>query len=96
MNTWGIVKTVPVFEKIVRSLCRWEYPGHKNGCPPQAHMFYDFIDKSKDIFVIYNRFEFGNHVKRMGDKHPEWSERHLSRGKWDQCHENNGSDRGSP
>lgn len=69
-----------------RSMCVREYPNHKKGCPnygkkegcpPSAPMFDSVYDLSKPIFAIYNVFNFKRHVKRMRDKHPDWSKRQL-------------------
>lgn len=80
-------RVIPVIDNTVRGLCTAPYTNHKkgcpnynkkDGCPPAAPKLYTFIDKDQPIYVVYNIYDFGAHVKRMKDKHPEWSERQLA------------------
>jgi hypothetical protein len=68
------------------SLCRRSYPGHRNGCPnygkkkgcpPGALPFGQVYDLTKPVYAIYNAFPIGEHVARMRELHPEWSDRQL-------------------
>lgn len=81
---WDFVALV--HDPEVRKLCPRRYPGHpkgcpnygkKAGCPPQAPLLLDINEPSWRTAVIWNRFEFGEHVERMRSKHPDWSERQL-------------------
>jgi predicted metal-binding protein len=76
----------PVIDYSVRGLCVREYPGHKHGCPnfnkkagcpPQAALFDDVYDLTKPVYVIWNQFDIVEHMKRMRDLHPGWSERQV-------------------
>ena len=69
-----------------RSLCARAYPGHKKGCPnygkydlcpPNAPMFDEIFDMSKDIYLIYYVFDFKTHLEKMRRKHPSWTDRQL-------------------
>lgn len=71
----------------VRDLCQAPYPNHWKGCPnygkrmscpPKAPLIENFINLDNDIYLIFNIFPFGEHVERMREKHPEWSERQLA------------------
>ncbi len=77
---------IPVVDYSVRGLCAREYYGHKKGCPnffnpkkkqcpPHGPKIEDLIDLDKNVYCIYNRFNFGEHVKRMYQEHPNWSQR---------------------
>jgi predicted metal-binding protein len=81
---WQLV--IPVLDKSVRSLCVKPYPNHpkgcpnwnkKEGCPPKAKLLGDIFDLAKSVYLVYNRFDFGSHVERMRERHPEWSQRQV-------------------
>lgn len=74
----------PVVDSTVRDLCVRRYPGHPRGCPnfgkkptcpPQAPMIADVIDLERPVFAIWNRFDLAGHVRRMKERHPDWSKR---------------------
>ncbi len=76
----------PVIDRNMRKLCVKPYPNHSRGCPnynkkkdcpPKCKDIDEILDFNKDIYIIYNKYEFGKHVDRMRDKHPEWSKRQL-------------------
>lgn len=78
---------VPVIDVNVRQLCRFPYPGHPKGCPnfgksstcpPRAALIHELLDLNADVFVVWNRFDFGAHVERMKKRHPEWSDRQAA------------------
>lgn len=80
------IEVTPVVDYGVRKLCMLSYPGHKNGCPnykkadrcpPSAPLIRDVIDLAKPVFAIYNVFQLHEHVARMKEKHPTWSDRQL-------------------
>ncbi len=82
--SWKYV--VPVIDPAVRNLCFKPYPNHnkgcpnygkKIGCPPQAPLVGDIINLSKQVWVIWNEFDFGGHCARMKEKHPMWSQRQI-------------------
>lgn len=65
-------------------LCSTPYPGHrrgcpnlgeKYGCPPSAKRFDVWADAP--YFAIVNEFSLQDHVNRMADLHPTWSNRQL-------------------
>ncbi len=67
-------QVIPVIDSSVRGLCRRPYPNHPSGCPnwnkkercpPKALALGDIIDLRNTVFVIYNKFDFGEHVRRM-------------------------------
>ena len=80
------IKVKPIINKAVRGLCQKEYPNHKKGCPnwnkkegfpPQALMIYEILDFNEPVFAIFNKYPFGKHVKKMRDKHPDWTQRQV-------------------
>ncbi len=82
----GWVQVVPVVDASVRGLCCRFYPLHPKGCPnfgkrdtcpPKAPMIGELLDLSQPVFAVYNIFDFGGHVARMRDRHPDWSERQV-------------------
>jgi predicted metal-binding protein len=84
---WAKVK--PVVDLKVRALCAHKYPNHPHGCPnfnkakrpdcpPQCPTITDTININKTVYVIYNKFPFGNHVVKMKAKHPNWTDRQLA------------------
>ena len=65
-------------------LCRKPYPLHPRGCPnygkkascpPRRPMLEDILDMTKPVWAIWGTFDFGGHVARMTEAHPEWSQR---------------------
>jgi len=76
----------PVIKSSVRKLCLTPYHNHpkgcpnygkKEGCPPAAKMIGDVLDLGRSIYVIYNIFPFGRHVRFMRKRHPEWTKYQL-------------------
>lgn len=85
---WDKFATVvePVIDNSVRRLCVKEYRGHPKGCPnfgkrptcpPQAPLLWKVLDLDKPVFCIWNRFDFGTHVDKMREMHPDWSQHQL-------------------
>ena len=81
---WDIVK--PVVDESVRKLCVRPYPGHprgcpnffsKPGCPPDCQLITNVLDFSSAIWVVWNRYDFGEHVERMRKLHSHWSDAQL-------------------
>lgn len=81
---YGWIEVNPVFDNKVIALCLRSYPRHKNGCPnygnkdicpPNAPILKRYIDPDQEVYAIFNRFEFGEHVDRMYKLHPTWSKR---------------------
>lgn len=75
-----------VVDYAVRKLCAAPYTNHRKGCPnfgkrldcpPHAKRIEHVIDLTRDVFVIWNKFNFGKHCQRMRSKHPEWSQRQV-------------------
>ena len=86
MKIEGIIEVNPVIIRPVHGLCLRPYPNHKKGCPnygkkkdcpPGIPVFDSFYDLSKLIYAIYNKFDFKEHIDRMREKHPDWSQRQL-------------------
>jgi len=84
MKNW--VQVNPVINYSVRNLCLQSYYNHPKGCPnygkkitcPPIIKYFDMIfDLTKPVFVIYNKFDLGTHIKNMALKHPQWSEYQL-------------------
>ena len=79
------IKVDPVIDMRVIALCRRPYPNHpkgcpnwekKKGCPPDTKSLHRQLH-GKDVYAIYNKFDFAAHVERMRKKHPDWSKRQL-------------------
>ena len=77
---WLELPKVIMLERDRSELCVRPYPNHpkgcpnfkkKLGCPPNIGLFRE----TYKTYTIYNIFPFGEHVRRMETKHPEWSER---------------------
>jgi predicted metal-binding protein len=82
----GWIKVTPIIDKSVIALCTKPYPNHKKGCPnfgkkkdcpPTCGKIEDTIDLSKDVYAIYNVFPFKEHVDKLREKHPKWTQRQL-------------------
>jgi predicted metal-binding protein len=72
--------------KSPKSLCVKPYHGHKKGCPnygkytlcpPDAPMFDEIFDMTKDIYCVYYAYDIKSHMEKMKKKHPDWSDRQL-------------------
>lgn len=79
-----IVKVKPIIDESVRSLCTRPYPNHpkgcpnygkKAGCPPSILLLDKIFALNEPVFAIYNIFDFGGHVQKMGERHPGWTQR---------------------
>jgi len=57
--------------------CLWDYYWHKNGCPPNVKYITEILDFNKPFWIVYSEFDLDNHVHRMKQKHPKWSDRQL-------------------
>lgn len=82
----SVIEVGPIGNPSVQDLCRRPYPNHrhgcpnygkKEGCPPAAPLITETLDFTEPIYAIYNVFNFGNHVKKMRSKHPDWSQRQV-------------------
>lgn len=82
----SFARVEPILCDEVRGLCRRPYPNHPRGCPnwgkrgscpPKAKRFKDVFELG-EVFAIWTTFPFGEHVERMRQKHPDWSERQLA------------------
>lgn len=81
-----LIEVVPVIDYSVRGLCQQPYPNHPKGCPnydkratcpPQAPLLGQVLDLQHPIYLVYNRFDLASHVRRMFEKHENWSQRQL-------------------
>ena len=69
-----------------RSMCVKCYKGHPKGCPnynmrkdcpPNELMLDQVFDMDKDFYVIITTFVLKDHINKMKEKHPGWSESML-------------------
>jgi len=81
-----VIKVKPIIDLSMRTLCLHKYHNHpkgcpnwnkKDGCPPKSRVIDKIIDIDKTVYAIYNKYPFGKHVKKMKDKHPNWTKRQL-------------------
>lgn len=79
-------KVEPIVEPSVRKLCAHPYHNHPKGCPnlgkredcpPHAKLVTEEFDFSKPIYMIWNVYPFGKHVRKMKKKHPDWTKYQL-------------------
>mgnify|MGYP001610250383 CR=1 FL=1 len=70
----------------VRSLCVKPYYNHPSGCPnfgkrdncpPNAPRIKNTIDLNREIYAIWNIFDFKNHCNKIREKHLNWSQRQI-------------------
>ena len=40
-------------------------------------MLDELLDLNQTVYCVWNRFDLGAHVQRMGKRHPDWSDRKL-------------------
>jgi hypothetical protein len=76
----------PIIDYSMRALCRKPYELHKMGCPnfakkagcpPGAPLWDKYFDMTQKYALIINVFPIGDHVKKMENLHPGWSDRQL-------------------
>ena len=72
-----------VIDPNVRSLCVYPYPDHpkgcpnfgkKEGCPPKVCMIQNFVDL-RQVFFLIVRFNLAQHIIKMKELHPSWTNR---------------------
>lgn len=65
-------------------LCRRRYPGHPRGCPnyakkpscpPTASMIGQVMNLGRTVYAVWNAFALGEHVRKMRQLHPNWTDR---------------------
>lgn len=70
----------------IRDWCKLSYPGHPKGCPnygkynkcpPNSPNVEDILDTNREMFLVYSEFNLQEHVDRMKEKHPNWTDRQL-------------------
>ena len=75
-----------VIDYSVRELCSRPYPNHPKGCPnfhkrplcpPRCPFLEDVYDLSKGFWVVWTKFDFAVHRRKMRRKHPDWSQRQI-------------------
>lgn len=80
----SFAKVIPILSPKVRELCARPYHGHPKGCPnygkrpscpPAVPLLGDVLDLGQPVYAVWNIFDFGGHVARMRNRHPEWSTR---------------------
>jgi len=66
----------------VRGFCKFQYHGHKHGCPnfnnhilcpPKIKTVDNYFDINKDLFFIITEFDFKSYIENTRIKHPNWS-----------------------
>ena len=65
--------------------CTSPYPGHPKGCPnfpgcPKGKVHFPCHEKLYNIkkwYAVVHFFDMAEHVRKMREKHPDWSERQL-------------------
>ena len=71
----------------VRGMCRLPYPGHPKGCPnwnlrstcpPEAKPLGEVLDLSQEVTLVYTIFDLADHVDKLRQAHPGWSDRQLN------------------
>lgn len=77
----------PAIDYGFRLMCSLAYPNHPKGCPnfgkrktcpPIIGTLEEIFDCSKDFYAIWTTFPFGEHIAKMKQLHPDWSDRQLS------------------
>ena len=85
-NEMWFARVNPVIDYAMQGLCSKPYPNHPKGCPnfgkkatcpPQIGKFEDLYHIKKPIYVIWNIFDFGSHVEKLRERHPQWTQRQL-------------------
>ena len=73
-----------VIDYRARDWCKLPYPDHPLGCPnyglrdtcpPNAPLIKDYFDLSQPLWLIVVEFNLAEHISRMKQKHPNWSDR---------------------
>jgi predicted metal-binding protein len=73
-----------VINKNSRHWCKLPYPDHKYGCPnfgkkeecpPKSPLFEKVVKPPFKLVAI--KFDLNAHVKKMKERHPDWSDRKL-------------------
>lgn len=73
-----------VLEPKAREWCKLAYPGHPRGCPNYGHsekcppkypFIQEILDINKPIHIIAVSFNLAEHIKRMRQRHPDWTDR---------------------
>lgn len=76
-------------EKIIidyraRDWCKLPYPDHpfgcpnygvRNTCPPNAPLIENYFDLSQPLWFTIVAFDLSEHILKMKQKHPHWSDR---------------------
>jgi hypothetical protein len=81
-----IGEVTPIIDLAVRGLCTQPYPGHPRGCPnwnkagrftcpPKAPPLAKVLDLTQPVYAVAAAFNLAEHVARMAERHPGWSER---------------------
>jgi len=82
---WAIVS--PQWRPSVRQLCQAPYYNHprgcpnfgkRNTCPPHCPFWSEIFHLGAPAYAIWNVFNLAEHIKKMRQKHPLWSDRQLS------------------
>lgn len=80
------IEVKPIIDLSVRELCKEPYYNHKSGCPnfgkradcpPLCPTVDKVIDLNKTVYAVYNKFNIEEHINKMREKHPDWTEYQL-------------------
>lgn len=67
-----------------REWCKLPYPGHPHGCPnygvsqncpPKCPLITEYIDIEQGGYLHTVEFDIAEHMRKMKDAHPHWTER---------------------
>lgn len=80
------IKVKPVIDFSVRGLCLKPYHNHPKGCPnwdkrsdcpPECPTIDEIINLDKIVYAIYHKFDMCDHINKMKEKHPNWTDYQL-------------------
>jgi len=75
-----------VHSRNVFEWCKYQYPGHKKGCPnyckvqkcpPFSKYVTEIFDITQPLYFVFSEFDLLAHVEKMRNRHPKWTERQL-------------------
>ena len=73
-----------VIDYRAREWCKLPYPNHpfgcpnygmRDSCPPNAPLIQDYIDLSQPLWLTVIVFNLAEHILKMKQGHPSWSDR---------------------
>jgi len=76
----------PVVDYSIRKVCKQRYANHPHGCPnwkkrstcpPKAPSLHKVFDLQQPFYAIVNAYPFGEHMAKMKERHPGWTDRQV-------------------